>query len=272
MKHRPFGNKMFIADLLITSTLVIFILTLLIGSSDHEGHGVREEGIAPYYDSKEMAHSSDNPEDEQDLTQEWTEDADPEREGSYILLEAAKKASDAKFKKLIAYSRRYSDVYASWQTLLEAMSRYLIDTTYGEPYYSMQPLQFNGDIRKWHEDLLPVIDIDYEILTNQRDYTSVITDKPTDHDISSFFNNCDTKDSDGDNSYANNAMHREIGPAFKEWRTARAKYAENLSPRQRLSFEEHTADIYVYLFNEIKALTQTRNDEVIYFREHPEEL
>ena len=110
---------------------------------------------------------------------------------------------------------------------MNSMSEYLIQVTYGEPFYSMQPIQFNHDIRLWYESWLPEVSIDYDRIWN------------------------------------------ELKPAFLDWRFARAKYAEDLEPHKRLSYEEHTDYLTNYLFKEIQGLVETRNDNVIWDREHP---
>lgn len=224
----------------------------------------REIGISS--DSETLDQPLENVETDQESQPEWEEDADSERGGSYELLEEAKDKGKDKFIKLVGLSQPYSEVYASWHRLLEAMSRYLVNTTYGEPWYSMQPIQFNADMREWYEELIPILEIDEAIISNQREYASAVTDKPTDLDIASFFSTYEAESGRRDDG-----MCSEIKPAFEEWRLARAKYAQGLPQTQRLSFGQHTADISAYLFNEIKALVETRNDNVIYLSEHPEE-
>lgn len=233
----------------------------------YDYHYVREIEIEPYYDSEMLPLPIEEDDSVTDTSKnDWEGDVDHEREGSYRLLEEAKKKTDGKFGMLIEKSHPYYTVYSSWYKLLEAMSRYLVNTTYGEPWYSMQPIQFNGDIRKWYEDLLLILDIDYDIISNGQEYTSLIKDKPDSFDVSGFFYRYDTKDKGG-----YNGMNREIEPAFDEWKFARAKYAEQLSPHQRLSFEQHTEDVAAYIFNEIKGLTKSRNDNANYLNKHPEE-
>lgn len=233
----------------------------------YEDHYVRDITIEPYYESEMLPRPIEAADSVSEASEkDWEGDADPERKGSYRLLEEAKNKANEKFSMLIEKSHPYYNVYATWHKLIEAMSRYLVNTTYGEPWYSMQPIQFNGDMRKWHEDLIPILETDYDIISNEREYTSETEDIPNSLDVSGFFFKYDTKNRGG-----YNGMNREIQPAFEEWKFARAKYAENLPPHQRLSFEQHTEDIAAYIFNEIKGLAQSRNDNKIYLNKHPEE-
>lgn len=144
-------------------------------------------------------------------------------------------------------------------SIMESMSGYLVDVTYGEPFYSMQPMQFNGDICNWYEATLPELDIDYDILVNEKIHASSDSVKTTEGDIYSFFWQFKPQ-----TPGAYNCMWHEIKPTFFDWRFARDKFAEGFPPHQRLSFEEHTGDMMNRLFKEIKSLKETRNDNVIY--------
>lgn len=191
------------------------------------------------------------------------EAAQPENAGSYVLLDEARVNANRRFKRIIDKSENYKNIYNKWSDLMESMSVYLVKVTYGEPYYSMQPLEFNSDIRCWYEAALPELDIDYDILVNEHIYTSVDSTKTTDNEISAFFWQFHPH-----TPGMYNRMWNEIQPAFSDWIDARSKFAEDLSPHQRLSFEDHTSDLINRLFNEIKSLDQTRNDNLIYDRQH----
>lgn len=185
--------------------------------------------------------------------------------GAYELCDKARIAVNRQYKQIIDRDSTYRKVYDKWAILMEAMSGYLIDVTYGEPFYSMQPIQFNHDIRQWYEVFLPEVGVDNEIIFGDKIYTYSVKPRITSGDIDTFFYQFNPK-----NPGSYNRMWNEIKPAFFDWRFARAKYAEDLDPHKRLSYEEHTDYLTNYLFKEIKGLVETRNDNVIWDREHPD--
>lgn len=105
--------------------------------------------------------------------------------------------------------------------------------------------------------MLPEVVIDKEILFGDKIYTSSVKPSTTSDDIDTFFYKFKPTKPGG-----YNRMWNEIKPAFFEWRFARAKYAEDLEPHKRLSYEEHTDFLTNYLFKEIKGLLISRNDNV----------
>ena len=184
------------------------------------------------------------------LQEELGECQHSENAGAYELCDKARVAVNKRYNQIINNDSTYRMVYDKWAILMNSMSEYLIQVTYGEPFYSMQPIQFNHDIRLWYESWLPEVSIDYDIITSG--------------DIDTFFNRFKPSKPGGYNRIWN-----ELKPAFLDWRFARAKYAEDLEPHKRLSYEEHTDYLTNYLFKEVQGLVETRNDNVIWDREHP---
>ena len=52
----------------------------------------------------------------------------------------------------------------------------------------------------------------------------------------------------------------KIKPAYYKWIEVRNSYSERLDEEQRLWFNKNTNALRNYLFNEIKGLTENRND------------
>lgn len=219
--------------------------------------------IEPYYETPELAL------DEDPSFIDSQEDIGECQKGknlrAYGLQDKARVAINRQYKQIIDQDSTYRKIYDKWAILMEAMSDYLIQETYGEPVYSMQPVQFNNDIRTWYEAMLPEVGIDNEIIFGDRIYTSSIEPRTTTGDIDTFFYKFKPTKPGG-----YNRMWNEIKPTFFEWRFARAKYAEDLEPHKRLSYEEHTDFMTNYLFKEIQGLVETRNDNVMWEREHPD--
>lgn len=227
----------------------------------HKDRYLHEVFIEPYYLPVEIERPN-----ESDMTDGSSSEndsiVDSQHEmilDSYNLLDKVKAKALAKFKAIIDKDAKYHNVYAAWNNLLDAMSRYLINVTYEEPSYSMRPLQFNADIRGWYEELLPILDTDKDIIFNKEEYTSKVDTEITGLDENGFFGEYDIREHGG-----YNGMWNEIKPAYDEWKFSRAKFAENLPPHQRLSFEEHTKDLRHCIFNEIRSLAICRNDDIRY--------
>lgn len=237
--------------------------TLLLRGYHHEKNDyIPHTIIEPFYETPELI-LEENP-DYRKFQEEMGDCQQSENMGAYELRDKARVAINRQYKQIIDQDSTYRKVYDKWAILMESLSDYLIQETYGEPYYSMQPVQFNNDIRAWYEVMLPEVGIDNEIIFGDRLYTSSIKPRTTSGDIDTFFYKFKpTKPG------IYNRMWNEIKPAFFEWRFARAKYAEDLEPHKRLSYEEHTDYLTNYLFSEIQGLVETRNDNVLWDRDHP---
>ena len=179
-----------------------------------------------------------------------------ENTGAYALVNKARVTVNRKYNEIIEQDSTYREVYNKWSDLMESMSDYLVDVTYGKPYYSMQPIQFNHDIRQWYETMLPEVGTDKEILFGDMLYTSPLESSVTSEEIESFFYALKPAKPGG-----YNRMWNEIMPAFLDWKWAREKYAKALEPHKRLSYDQHTHYLTDYLFKEIKGLLISRNDE-----------
>lgn len=220
-----------------------------------QGNEVRENKIEPFLAKAELVLKEDK--ELSKWAAELGECQHGENAQTYVLVDKARVAINRKYNEIIKLDSTYRKVYDKWAVLMEYLSHYLIHETYGEPFYSMQPMQFNGDIRKWYENMLPEVVIDKEILFGDKIYIPSVKPSTTSDDIDTFFYKFKPTKAGG-----YNRMWNEIKPAFFEWRVERDKYAENLAPHKRLSYEEHTNDLTDYLFKEIKGLLISRNDNI----------
>ena len=218
--------------------------------------------VDPYHEDPELV-LEENPY-YSELQKELGECQHSENAGAYELCDKARVAVNKRYNQIINNDSTYRKVYDKWAILMNSMSEYLIQVTYGEPFYSMQPIQFNHDIRLWYESWLPEVSIDYDIIFNNKIYTSSIKPRIASGDIDTFFNRFKPSKPGG-----YNRMWNELKPAFFEWRFTRAKYAEDLDAHIRLSYEEHTDYLTNYLFKEIQGLVDTRNDNILWDNEHP---
>lgn len=102
-------------------------------------------------------------------------------------MDKARVAVNREYNGIIARDSTYRQVYDRWSNLMESMSGYLIEVTYGEPYYSLQPVQFNGDIRRWYEAMQIEVGKDREILSADQTYNMSAESRVTQADIDRFF-------------------------------------------------------------------------------------
>lgn len=215
--------------------------------------------IDPFHEPKKMKLQPDSTLLQQEI--ELGDCQHGDNMASYRLLDEVQVKTDLQFKKIIDKVEDYRIIYIKWSDLMESMSNYLVEVTYGEPYYSMMPIQFNHDIRKWYETTIPDLIFEYDIIFNNKLYEAIDSLKIPEDYIEYFFQQYKPLK---DGGY--NRMWNEIKPAFNNWIYARNKFAESLSPHQRLSFENHTQKMSTVIFREIQALIETRNDNVIYER------
>ena len=244
------GNLSF--DLITPDETILGTLQLR-GYHTDKGGFVRETYIKPYHAPAELILEED--EELAEWEKELGDCQHGENAGSYVLLDKARVAVNRKYSEIIEHDSTYQYVHVKWSDLMDSMSDYIVNVTYGEPFYSLQPIQYNYDIRQWYETMLSEVSIDKEILFGDRIYSSSIKKSINSDEIETFFTRLDPATTDG---YS--LMWNEIKPAFFEWRLARAKYAETLDPQSRLSYERHTDYLTDYFFNEIKGLLVSRND------------
>lgn len=240
-----------------------FATLLLRGYHPEKNDYIQSTIIEPYSEPAELTLEEDPYYAK--FQEEHGECQHSENMGAYELCDKARVNVNRRYKEIIDSDSTYRKVYDRWSNLMESMSDYLINVTYGEPFYSMQPIQFNHDIRQWYEFMAPEVRIDKDIISHETDYTSSVKSISSGAIDSFFYKFKPTKPG------GYNRMWNEIKPAFFEWQFARAKYAERMEdPHQRLSYEEHTNYLTNYYFKEIQGLVETRNDNVIWDREHPD--
>lgn len=269
-----YNKKFFMRILLVVSSLLLLTVT---GCSKSEESRTENKVLSETFKSEESrienqvlcetADSTDSDSEKKFYEDEGYSEVQPENAGSYEILDKAHSAVDKQLKKTVAKSEDYDKVYKTLSTLIYAMSDYLTEVTYGEPYYSMMPLQINNDIRQWYESLLPYADTDYRIICGDKATVAGGTGNMTHGEMDNILGQYKPRKPES----AKGKWNR-IRSAFARWQDSRAEFAGNLPSDRRKSFDENTCAMAYYLFKEIRGLQETRNDNVIYFSEHPEEL
>lgn len=172
------------------------------------------------------------------------------------LVKIAKSKTVNKYFSIVKTHSAYKPCYLAWYALMAGMENYLTQETYGEPYYTMQPIQFYADMRIWYEQLLEYADLDRVALSGERDISFAINDSLSQDTIDAFFKHFDMREYGGYNK-----MWYWLRPLFEEIRVVRRRYSKGLPEDVRRNFDKATLKLEKYLFNEIQALVETRNDE-----------
>ena len=174
--------------------------------------------------------------------QELEEGQHKDNAQSYVRADKARVEVNRRFKRIIDKTESYREVYNKWCSLMDLMIDYLVNETYGEPFYSMQPLEINADISRWYQSMMPQLDTDYDIIFDDMNYPESISGV------------ADLKIDDA---------QKMIRIALEDWLRVRSNFAKTLQAKHRKSFDNHTGDLMNWYLKEIQGLTTTRNDNKI---------
>ena len=158
---------------------------------------------------------------------------------SYKMVDEERVKVDKLFKRIIDKSDPYREIYNKWSALMVVMIDFLENETYGEPFYSMQPTEFNADIYHWYQVMESHANTDFDIIFDDLNYPA------------SSQRTADLKIDD---------TQKRIRIALEDWLSERSKFATTLQPLQKQSFDNHTEYLKKWYIKEIHGLKTTRND------------
>lgn len=142
--------------------------------------------------------------------------------------------------------------YVAWHNLIEAMAYYL-DYLYSDKSYRAVPEEKNYTITEWLDFRRSNLEKECEILGNNLIY-SVKESKADSIRDESQYQELFSKFHSYSNPYYYNPMWNEIKPAFDEWKSARAKIAEQLKSHTSLSYREYSSEVVDSVFSFIERL------------------